>query len=337
WTACLRPWLEREERDASLAAAGARAAELAHVFPALRDRVAGLPPSESGESDQARFRLFDTVSRFLAAFAASAGLVVVLDDVHWADRPTLKLLEFVAADLRDARLLVVATYRDTEVRREDPFFDTLSRLAREPSTRRVLVARLSAAHCAQWVALAGVRVDAESVGAALHRETNGNPFFLGEVVRLLASEDRLETGWTAGLVPHSVREVVSRRVDRLGPQYRAALGVAALLGDTIEASILAEILAEDSSQIADRLRRAASDRILVELQGRQKQFGFAHALIRRVLADELEPSTRAAWHGRIAAVLERHASSADVAATELVRHFAAAGTPAALRKPFGHP
>src|SRR4029453_2916917 len=312
WTACLRPWLEREERDASLAAAGARAAELAHVFPALRDRVAGLPPSESGESDQARFRLFDTVSRFLAAFAASAGLVVVLDDVHWADRPTLKLLEFVAADLRDARLLVVATYRDTEVRRDDPFFDTLSRLAREPSTRRVLVDGLTAAHCAQWVALAGVRGDSEAVGESLYRETNGNPFFLGEILRLLASEDKLETGLAGGLVPHNVREVVSRRVDRLGGECRRTLGVAALLGDTLDAAILAEVLETNRADVADQLRRAASDRILVELPGQAGRFGFAHALIRRVLVDELEPSARAEWHERIAAVLDLHVSSPDI-------------------------
>ena len=115
----------------------------------------GCPSSRrarAGKSDGARFRLFDIVSRFLAAVARPAGLVVVLDDVHWADRPSLKLLEFVAADLADTRLLVVATYRDTEVRREDPFSATLSRLAREPSTRRLLVGGLSAAHCARWIA-----------------------------------------------------------------------------------------------------------------------------------------------------------------------------------------
>ncbi len=363
WTTALQPWIESAGREALLAAAGPRAADLVHVFPVLRDRIPGVPSSESWESGQARFRLFDAVGRFLAAVAAPEGLVVVLDDLHWADRPTLKLLEFIAADLRDARVLVVGTYRDTEVQRENPFSDTLSRLAREPSTGRLVVAGLSAAHCAQWVALAGARADADSVGGVLHRETNGNPFFLGEIVRLLASEGRLDTGLGGQLVPPSVSDVVSRRVARLGEGCRAMLGVAALLGDTIDAPIVSEILedlgqdlrqglgqdlhqdlgeewtekrAAAASRVADQLRRAAVDRILVADQDRQGRYTFAHALIRRVLADALEPSARAAWHARIAAVLERHAVSHDVAPTELVRHFAAAGTPEALRKAFEH-
>src|SRR5262249_34078050 len=136
WNTALRRWLDQVGPDPVTAAAGTWAAELAHVFPVLRERLPDLPPSERWEPDGARLRLFDLVSRFLAAVARPAGLVVVLDDVHWSDRPSLKLLEFLAADLADTRLLVVATYRDTEVEREHPFFATLARLASEPTTRR---------------------------------------------------------------------------------------------------------------------------------------------------------------------------------------------------------
>src|SRR5262245_56362147 len=132
WNMALRRLMDQLGHEAVAAAAGSWGAELAHVFPVLRDRIPGLPPSESWESAGARLRLFDLVSRFLAAVARPAGLVVVLDDAQWADHPSLKLLEFIAADLTDSRILVVATYRDTEVEREDPFFATLSRLAREP-------------------------------------------------------------------------------------------------------------------------------------------------------------------------------------------------------------
>ncbi len=340
WNTALRPWAEAVPQEVLVAAVGVRGAELAHVFPVLRERLQGLADSESWESDQARFRLFDAVSRFLAAVAAPAGLVVVLDDVHWADRPTLKLLEFVAADLRASRVLVVGTYRDTEVQREDVLFDTLSRLAREPPVRRLVVTGLSATQCAQWVALAGARADAESLGGTLHRETNGNPFFLGEIVRLLSSEGRLQPGIDGRPVSPSIGEVISRRVARLGDDCRAVLRVAALLGDLIDVAMLEKIVAGERAgeavRVADQLRRAARDRILAEAEGRPGRYGFAHALIRRVLADELEPSARAAWHARIAAVLERHAGSPDVAPTELVRHFAAAGTPGALRKAFEH-
>ena len=323
WNTALRRWIDQVGTDAVTAAAGPWAAELAHVFPVLRDCIPDLPPGERWDSDGARFRLFDLVSEFLRAVARPAGLVVVLDDVHWADRSSLRLLEFLAADLADAPLLIVATYRDTEVEREHPFFATLSRLARETTFRRLVLSGLSPAHCARWIALAGLRGDAAALGEVLHRETNGNPFFVGEVVHLMAGED------APGIaVPHGVREVISRRLDRLGDDCRRTLAVAALCGDTIEARLLSQVL--DGLPTADYLVRSVRDRILVEAEGR---YAFAHALIRRVLVDELAPSMQAAWHGRIATVLERQAS---VATTELVRHLAAAGTPEALGKAFDY-
>jgi AAA ATPase domain len=237
WNTALRRWIDQVGHDAVAAAAGSWGAELAHVFSVLRERMPELPPSASWESDGARFRLFGLVSRFLGAVAKPAGLVVVLDDVHWADRPSLKLLEFIAAELTETRLLVVATYRDTEVQQEDPLFGTLSRIARAPSTRRLLVRGLSPADCARWIALTGAQGDAAALGEALHRETNGNPFFVSELIHLLADEDDLGTGWAAPRVPHGVRELIARRLDRLGDDCRATLAVAALFGDTIDAGM----------------------------------------------------------------------------------------------------
>jgi hypothetical protein len=330
WNTALRRWLDQVGPEPVAAAAGDWAAELAHVFPILRDRLPDLPPSGRWESDGARLRLFDLVSRFLAALAGPAGLVVVLDDVHWSDGPSLKLLEFLASDLADARLLVVATYRDTEVGRETPFFATLARLASEPTTRRLVLGGLSPAHCARWLPLLAARGDAAALGKALHRETNGNPFFLGEIVRLLAGEQELARDWDALRVPQGVREVIARRLDRLGTGCRATLAVAALVGDTIDVPLLAEILGD--VPLADHLEHAVRDKILVESDGRPGHCGFAHALIRRVLVDDLPASTRAAWHSRIATVLEQHETGSGAVTTQLVRHLAAAGTSAALRK-----
>src|SRR5262249_21314481 len=330
WNTALRRWLDQVGPDPVAAAAGTWGAELAHVFPILRERLPDLPPSGRWESDGARSRLFDLVSRFLAAVARPDGLVVVLDDVQWSDRPSLKLLEFLASDLAGTRLLVIATYRDTEVEREHPFFATLARLASGPTTRRLPGGGLAPAHCARWLALLGTPGDAAALGEALHRETNGNPFFVGELVRLLTDEERLAEDWDALRVPHGVREVIARRLDRLGAGCRATLGAAALVGDTIEAGLLADILGDTPP--ADHLEQAVHDKILVEGEGCSGRYAFAHALIRRVLVDELAPSTRATWHARIATVLEHHTAASEVVTTELVHHLAAAGTATALRK-----
>ena len=335
WNAALRSWIHRAGREAAAAAARPWLPDLAHVFPVLHDRTPDVPPSGRWESERSRFRVFDIVSRYLAAVAAPAGLVVVLDDVHWADGLSLKLLEFVAATLRDTRVLIVATYRDSELRRERALFATLSQLAREASTHRLHLKGLSAAHCTRWAVLAGVRSsDPVALGESLYRETSGNPFLLGEIVRLLASGGDLGAQLDGRRIPQSVREVVSRRLDRLGDGCRTTLAVAALIGDTIDTSILRQVL--DDAQAADRLERAAHDGILLRIEGSTGQYRFAHALFRRVLAGDLEASERAVWHARIATVLEPHAGASDVVTTELIHHLAGADSPDALRKAFDY-
>lgn len=333
WNMALRRSMDAVGRDAIVAAAGPWAAELASVFPVLRDPTAP-PATEPRDADGARFQLFDVVSRFLATVARPAGLVVVLDDVHWADQPSLKLLEYVAADLDDMRLLVVATYRDTEVERASPFFATLSRLARETSARRIILGGLSPEHCERWIALAGVRGDPTVLGAALHRETNGNPFFVGEIVHLLAGGDALVDGADVQRVPSGVREVIARRLERLGADCRTTLAVAALAADTVDPEMLADVVGDEA--LADHLARALHDRILADGGTRPGEYAFAHALIRRVLIDEIPPSARASWHARIAATLERQTTMSEVVTTGLVRHLAAARTPDTLRKAFDY-
>jgi len=339
WNAALRGWLDQGGDAALVRPAAALAPELAHVFPVLRDRIADLPAAPEWESDQTRFRLFDAVSRFLAAAAADTGLVIVLDDVHWADGASLKLLEFVAADLRQARLLIVATYRDTEVRRGHPFFGALGTLVREPATRRMTLPGLSVDDCGRYIDLAAGAGAGDTLGAELHRETNGNPFFLGEIVQLLLSEGRLDAVWDPRFVPPGVREVVARRIDRLGDGYRTVLSVAAVFGEAFDRVPLESALEASSPPVpavADVLGLAVRDRILVEVES-GRRYAFAHAVIRRVLIDEVEPSVRAEWHGRIAETLERGRDApADEIAVELARHFAAAGGPAGLRKAFDY-
>lgn len=324
WNAAVREVLRAGDRDAILHAAGA---DVAQVLPALREHLPELPAPRATESAHARFQSFDAVSRFLATLAAPAGLVVVLDDVHWADAASLKLLEYVAADLRHARLLLIATFRDTEVRAGHPFAGTLAGLAREPLTRRLTVGGFSPADCAEYVTVAGA--DGATIGATLHRETNGNPFFLGEIVRLLGTDGP----WDVRRLPPGVREVVARRLERLGDDCRRALAVGALLGDGFTAERLAAVVAAgDAPAMMDLLRPAVRERILAEHADEPGRYAFAHALIRRVLIDDFEPSARAGWHARIAVELE----AADATAGELVHHFAAAGTPAAIRRAFDH-
>jgi len=331
WNTGLRRFIEQAGAGAIDAAAGPWGAELAHVFPVLCESLPELAPSPGSDSDGARFQLFEIVSRFLAAVARPAGLVVVLDDLHWADQASLKLLEFVAAALGDARLLVLATFRDTEVERDDACFATVSRIGREPSARRLALGGLTREECARWLGLTTLAGEAAALAPALHRETNGNPFFVGEIVQLLAGDDA--AGATPQQIPHGARGVIARRLDRLGDEGRETLAVAALCGDPFDLGLVADVLGVEP---AGHLARALRAGIVAPHEASAGRWGFAHALIRRVLLDELEPAARAAWHARIATVLERRAAVADGVTTELVRHFAAAGTAEGLRKAFDY-
>jgi hypothetical protein len=337
WSSALRRGLEQTGAELVRAAAGPFRDELAHVFPGLTADGASSSPRED-DSERGRFRLFELVWRFLTSVAAPAGLVIVLDDLQWADLPSLRLLELVASDVAASRLLVVATCRDTASDSSGPFAPTLARLAREPATRRLTLDGLSAESCAQFAAASGVAGDPATVGAALHRETAGNPFYLGELVRLLASETGTPGIWDPSRLPHDLREVIARRLAPLGNDCRHVLEVAALLDEPLDAHLLARILdgEVDEAAVLDHLARAARDRILIATGDRPDCYEWAHGLLRRVLADRLPPSQRAAWHARIAIVLERHAANDDGVTTRLVRHFAAAGTPAALRRAFDY-
>lgn len=340
WSTALRRSFEQTGEAAVLAAAGSFRAELARVFPVLGEPASDATAAAStADSERARFRLFDLVSRFLATVAEPRGLLVILDDLQWADPASLELLELVASDLRDARLLVIGTYRDTEIRDADPFASTLSRLVREPTTRTIALAGLSPADCGRWLASAGAREDAASLGAVLHRETNGNPFYLGEIVQLAASDGG---DFAAVLdrrrVPHGLRAVIARRVARLGDGCRRVLEVAALLDEPIDTLLLSRLLGDeiDASAVADHLERAVRDRILTRAGRRGEQYEFAHGLVRRLLADQMSVSDRAAWHARIAAELERHAGGHEGVTSALVRHYVAAGSADALRRAFDY-
>jgi hypothetical protein len=336
WSTALRRGLEHSPPDVVAAAAGSFRDELAHVFPALAPDA---PPAlqRDVECDRARFRLFELVWRFVSAVAAPSGLVIVLDDVQWADLPSLRLLEFVASDVAASRLLVIATCRDTEIVPEGALSTTLARLARA-GARRATLDGLSVASCVRWVAASRVAGDAAELGAALHRETSGNPFYLGELIRMLEAEGAAARTRDPQHLPHDLRQVVARRLAPLGAACRHVLEVAALLDEPFDSHLLGRILAcdVDGAATLDHLARAVRDRVLVPVEGRPGCHEWAHGLLRRVLADALAPSQRGAWHARIAAVLERHAAHADGITTRLVRHFAAAGTPQALRRAFDY-
>ena len=338
-----RPWIEalghlvRYAPDPVLATVGpARMAELSRVLPEARDRIgtAELPTSTDPETE--RYQLFSAVISLLAAASRVAPVVLVLDDLHWADPTSLVLLRHVVTAGGSPGLLIIGTYRDAEVGVDHPLADALAALRREPGVERMGLSGLSDDEVLALVEEAAGADTGESgaeFAQALYRETDGNPFFAWEVMRHLA-----ESGWAvrgsdgqwgpasevAVELPESVKEVIGRRVVRLGEAASRLLSTAAVIGAEFELPVLAETAAEAADRVLDDLERA--ERAGLVRSTAAGRFRFTHAIIRHTLYEALGPTRRALAHAQVADVLER-LGWADERPEELARHWAAAVGP----------
>jgi predicted ATPase len=184
----LRTYLRARDADVLRAQLGAGAADLAQLLPELGELYPDLPPPPAAlDPDSARFRLFDSVAAFLRNAAREQTLLLVLDDLHAADEPSLLLLRFLAGELAEIPVVVVGTYREEEAAEDEPVSASLSELRRLPS-RDLRLGGLTAAQVASYIELATGITPPGGLVEAIHTETEGNPLFVGEVVRLLASE-----------------------------------------------------------------------------------------------------------------------------------------------------
>ncbi|HEY3019989.1 MAG TPA: protein kinase [Solirubrobacteraceae bacterium] len=299
---------------------GPGAADIAQIVSEVRRRLPGLEPPAAVGTEQARFRLFDSVTTFLLNATRREPLVVVLDDLQCADRPSLRLLEFLAPQIGDARLLVVGTYRDTELHAQHPLAQTLGELARVRPPRRIALRGLTRAQVARYVAMtAGLEPD-EALVDAVHAKSEGNPFFVAEIVRLLSAEGRLESAPGEIVVPQEVRELVGRRLAPLSAQCREALAIAAVIGRDFDLRVLQEVAAIGDDRTLEALDEAQAARVIfARAPGRYR---FAHVLISDTLADGLPPSRRLHLHRRVGEALERVlAGRLEPHIAELAHHF----------------
>ncbi|MGO9310129.1 MAG: ATP-binding protein [Spirochaetia bacterium] len=276
-----------------------------------------------------RFAQFDAVASFLSATSDERPIVVVLDDLHCADEPSLQLLAFVARRLERSRLMIVGTYRDTELRRGHPLRSVLVDLGREQAFRRLTLRGLSEGEVAQFMKrLAAGSVDDRLV-QAVHRQTEGNPLFMKELVQLLDHEGALgdprSLARRALEVPEGVRETIGMRLSRLSEPTNRVLGLASVIGVAFNQEELSR-LAEGSRglDVPSALEEALKEGILVDVQ-ETGTYRFHHALVREVLYDEFPSIRRSHLHLKLARALEQaHADDVTPFVSRLAEHYLAA-------------
>jgi DNA-binding CsgD family transcriptional regulator len=306
---------------------GVGAADIAEIIPEIRHKLPDLEPSPALEPEQARFRLFDSITTFLKNVARSQPLMLVLDDLHWADKPSLLLLQFLARQIEGSCLLVVGCYRDMELSWQHPLSETLAQLSRLPWFQRKLLRGLSQEDTARFIeATAGIRPP-QSLTATIYAHTEGNPLFVKEVVRFLSEQRELVPEEMEGpediRIPEGVREVIGQRLNRLSEACHRSLVIAAVIGRKFslrELGLLVDGLSED--RLLDMVEEALAARLIEEVAGSTEGYQFSHALIQETLASELSAARRVRLHARIAQVLEElYGLEAEAHAPELAYHF----------------
>ena len=328
WIQLLRAYATTRSTTALRAELGAGATEVAQLLPEVAEAIPDLEPPLSLDPETARFRLFDAVASFLRRAARETGLVVVLDDLHWADRSSLLLLESVARVLAESRLLLVGTYRDVEVSRHHPLNDTLAELIRQPVTSRLVLRGLSEAEVARCIAAVAGTEPGPEVVAAVYSQSEGNPFFVGEIARLLVSEDRIGADGHLDLtIPEGVREVIDRRLNRLTESCNGVLAVAAVEGRDFDLNVVSQAAGLPASEVLETLDEAVAAHLVTEMRHGPGRYRFAHALVRDVVYAGLRVTERARLHHRVGTAIERH-SEPDLEArlAELAHHFLQSST-----------
>ena len=326
--------LVREETDDARIGAilGNDAPQIAKLAPEIERRLGPFPARAELPPHEERLLFFDAVAHVFSNLARKKGLLFYADDLHWADRGTLWLLGHLLRNLRDERVMIVGCYRETELDRAHPLARALLDWNRERLITRITLRRFGEHETnEQLSALLGEDVSAE-FGEAVHRETEGNPFFVEEVLKALIEQGsvRRESGrWKRCdvgdlIIPQSVKEAIANRLDRVSEQTNEVLRIGAVLGKTFsfdELQATAENVSEDA--LLDALDESTTAQ-LINTSG-SESFTFTHDKIREVLYEELNPIRRRRLHRHAAEGLERRAGTTACAVERLAYHYIQAG------------
>ena len=321
-------------------ALGPAAGEIAKVLPHLRHAYDDIPPPLELPPQQERRYLFNSIGEFIERASALKPLVVLFDDVHWADEASLQLMEHIAPQLPDLPVLVVATYRDVELDVYRPLAKTLEDLLRRRLISRMSLTRLPEDGVGAMLTKLAGSSPPPSLTETIFRETEGNAFFVEEVFRHLDEEGRLRDSagnWRADLrvedleVPEGVRLVIGRRLQRLAPATTKLMTCAAVIGRVFDFHLLEAVAGDDGGdELLDSLDEAQRSHVVMSrAEGRDAKVVFVHELIRQTLLGAIALPRRQRLHLRVAEAMEKvYAEDLPAHAAEIAHHLYRAGAAA---------
>jgi class 3 adenylate cyclase len=325
-------WLQRLD-PASLS-------QVARLAPEVADRCPGLPAVPVSDPDAERYLLFNAISSVLSATSEIEPLMLVLDDLHWADRPTLNLFRHLAS-VPLGRVLIVATYRDVELTATHALTGVLGAMTREPDVLRLSLKGFDHDEIAAFLeASAGheLGVEGREFAVVLWQETDGNPFFVSEVVRDLIETGRLvqdDRGYwrsTVSLnetgIPDTIRAVVRARASRLDEGDTTALSAASVVGRNFDLATLTATTGRPAAELLDVLEHAQTLALVSEVPDVPGGFRFRHSLVHQAFYRDIGTTRRLMLHAQIADVIDAGARDGvddGARAIQVAEHLLAAG------------
>jgi tetratricopeptide (TPR) repeat protein len=323
WVQVVRALVRRPGGEELVAGLGPGAAWLGEIVPELGTEVSGLPRLPQGSPEEGRFHVYDALAELLRRAADEAAVLVVLDDLQWADEASLITMAFVARALPDAGVALLGTYRTTELVHDDlgasPLADLLG------WSRRVELRGLDAPDVRRLVEDRAGDAAAPELADRIHSQTAGNPLFVSELLRLLETEDRLGDASAARELPlpEGVREAIGRRLAPLPSEATDALAVGSVIGDQFRVATLSRASEVPRDELLQLLDTATEHGVLQAVPGSAEHYNFSHGLVQATLYDGLSPSRRAALHGAVGAALEVVSGEDELEArlTELAHHY----------------
>ena len=333
----MRSYVLDREPEGLTADLGSGAADVARIVSEIRDRmqVELRPP---GDADDDRWRLLQGVTTFLRNASSVQPLCIVLEDLHWSDRGTLDLLVHIARNLQGARLLIVGTYRDVEVDRTHPLSSALAELRRGSAFQRVPLRGLTVDEVHRMVSVFTDHNVRPAFAEGVHRQTEGNPLFIQEVMRYFVEEGLLkrqggqwirryrETGEAPleMVIPEGLRDVIGKRLSRLSQECNRLLSIAAVIGRDFALETLQAIAGMQEEEVLVGLEEALKVGVVEDQsRGAMARYRFTHAFFRQTLYEETITPRRIRLHQQVAQALQtQYSARLEEHAVELAEHFA---------------
>jgi tetratricopeptide (TPR) repeat protein len=323
------PWTQVLRSSCFQGEANLRRLRPTEISSVLRALGVSLPDTPAMESQQSRFSFFDTTCGLLQDAAKNRPLLIILDDLHWADSASLMLLQFLASEVGAAPILIVGTYRDAEAGGVSPLSQLLAKISRHRWIRRVSLRGFSNYEVGEFIERAvGVR-PTDHVANLFRERTGGNPFFLTETVRLLGEQGCITANYHQGVLsqlPDTVREAVQCRLKSIPDRSVHTLRYASIVGKEFDVHLVAVLVGQEPEAVREAIELCVDARLVSPLRDSAGSYRFEHALVRECLYQQVSGTDREYQHAQLGAALERRIDADNAAhVAAIAYHYAMGG------------